>query len=169
MSETSASQRGSGLFRFVIIWAVASALVLMGGAIFLFLKARKNQVVTDTSPAPKPVAPKPSQPVAYTPSKSASIAPGEEESGHGLTLSQNVRDGGSTIEQIGGVPARALRLEGKRTTPNLYLQIDPAFKKEDVSSVRIEVEYLDPNPGTMGINYAARDSAATATPIYREA
>src|ERR1044072_6624877 len=108
MSETS-PQKGSGLFRFVIIWAVASAMVLMGGAILLFLKARKNHVVTVVSPAPNPLAPKPSQPVGYTFSKSVSIALDEEQSGHGLTLCQNVRDGGSTIEQIGGVPARALR------------------------------------------------------------
>ena len=171
MSE--APKNGSRLFRFVIAWAVGSALVLIGGAIFLFVHMRKNQsklvAITSPSPTQTPVAPKVSQPVAATFSKSVSIALGEEESGHGLTLVQNVGDGRSAVEQIDGVAARALRLEGKRTTLNLYLQIDPAFKQQDASSVRIEVEYLDPNPGTMGIHYDARDTAATANAIYREA
>src|ERR1051325_8661642 len=109
MSETPTPEKGSRLFRFVIIWAVASAVILMGGAIFLLLKARKNQVVTVASPAPNPVAPKPSRPVASTLSKSVSIALGEEESGQGLKLRNNSGDGRSTVEQVDGVAARALR------------------------------------------------------------
>jgi hypothetical protein len=171
MSQTSTPQKGSRLFRFVVAWAVGSALVLIGGAIFLFVHMRKNpsKFVAIATPGPSPVVPEVSQPVAATLSKSVSIALGEEESGQGLKLRNNSGDGSSTVEQVDGVAARALRLEGKRTTLNLYLQIDPAFKQQDASSVRIDVEYLDPNPGTMGIHYDARDTAATANPIYREA
>src|SRR5689334_23236629 len=115
MSQTSTPQKGSRLVLFVIAWAIVSAMVLIGAAIFLFVHFRKNpsRSVVITAPRASPVA-SDSQPKASSFSKSVSIALAEEESGHGLTLVQGIRDGASTIEQVNGVSARALRLEGKR-------------------------------------------------------
>src|SRR5262249_40362546 len=83
--------------------------------------------------------------------------------------SQNAGDGRTTIESIAGVSARAERLTNNRTTLNFYFRIDPTFKQQDLSKVRIDVEYLDPHPGTMGIHYDAREAENVSNPRYREA
>lgn len=85
-----------------------------------------------------------------------SIQLGDEESGAGLTHLQP-KDGQTTIETIDGVTARAVHLEPGRTEQYFYFQIDPTFKQQDISRVHIDVEFLDPEPGTLLVHYDALD------------
>ena len=65
--------------------------------------------------------------------------------------------------------ARVARLANSRTTLYFYFQIHPAFKAQELRGARIDVEYLDPQPGTLGVHYDAQDSEEVSNPIYREA
>src|SRR4051812_31424164 len=98
-------------------------------------------------------APKFPEPENYALSNSVTIALGEEEKGQGLKHITNQKDGLTMIEGFNGEAARVLRLSREHAGLNFYFKIDPAFKQEDASTVRIEVEYLAPQPGTMGVHY----------------
>lgn len=105
----------------------------------------------------------------YAQSNSVSLLLGEgDESGEGLTHPDQERDGLTAIETLNGVPTRTLQLTDNRNTLMFYFRIDPTFKQGDVRRVRIDVEYLDPQPGTLGLHYDALDSPNVAKPVYRE-
>lgn len=97
-----------------------------------------------------------------------SIRLGDDESGSGLTLVEP-RDGQTAIESIDGVSARAVHLEPGRTEQYFYFQIDPTFKQEDVRRVRFDVEFLDPQPGSLIVHYDALASPNSKPAAYRDA
>src|SRR5205823_9837872 len=118
--------QGSRLFRFVVVWATASAILLFGGALFFLLRARKTHAITTIpSVITNSIAEKAPEPDKFALSNSVTISLGEDESSHGLTRSQNVGDGRTVIESIDGLSARAQSLTNNRTTLNFYFQIDP--------------------------------------------
>jgi hypothetical protein len=162
-------QEGSRPLRFVLAWAAVSSVVLAGCAIFLFLHGRTNQLKTVPELPANSITEKIAEPETFASSDSVTVSLGEGESGHGLMLSHNVGDGRTTIESVDGVPARVQRLTNNRTTVNFYFRIDPTFKQQDVTRARIDVEYLDPFVGTMGIHYDALDGQNGSNPSYREA
>jgi hypothetical protein len=159
----------SSILLFVLVGAAAFLTLILSVFLFYLLKARKNvpdqvpQVTQSAAPAREII----SQTESPTPGDGITIRLGEDESGQGLKLIDQ-KDGSTTIESIHGLAARVLRLTGTRTTLNFYFQIDSAFKQEDVRRVRIDVEYLDPEPGTMGIHYDA-DAPDRKNPAYKEA
>jgi hypothetical protein len=144
-----------GLLR---VWLVACVLLVRGVT-----------VQAATAPGALDGAPIAGGPENYALSNSVTIALGEEELRHGLTHVTNQKDGLTQKEGFNGLPARVLKLEGNRTTLNFYFKIDPGFKENDLSSVRIDVEYLAPEPGMMGVHYDALDDAKIPIPKYQEA
>ena len=120
-----------------------------------------------------PTAPNSTQsfpaPEDYAISVSVTTSLGRGEQSHGLRHIAEQQDGLTVIEAYDGVPARALKLPDNRTALNFYFQIDSAFKENDLSTVRFDVEYLDPQPGTMSIQYDALDANNVSNPRYRDA
>src|SRR5712672_2333974 len=154
---------------FIVIGLALTLMLLFVSSLFLFLRYRHNLTALVTAPAPVNFTANLSTHADYSVSNSVTFFLGEDESGHGLTSSQNAGDGRTTIESIEGVIARAQRLTNNRTTLNFYFRIDPTFKQHDLSTVRIDVEYFDPQPGTMGIHYDAIGADNVSNPKYREA
>jgi len=170
MNEPSAEPKGTRLPYFVVAWAIFSAVFLSTGAAFLFLRARK--ATTEAVRADQVQKTRAAAAVVLSSfSNSVSIILGEEEIGHGLKLNDYQKDGKSTVEQVDGVSARVIRVREERPNSSVYLYfgIDSGFKQQDLSSVRIEVEYLAPSAGTMGIHYDARDAEGVSNPRYRDA
>jgi len=89
----------------------------------------------------------------YALSNSVSILLGDDEQAHGLKHISNQRDGATKVESMNGVSARVLREREGGGLLYFYFQIDPAFKQNDLSAVRLDVEYLSPQPGSMNIQY----------------
>ena len=54
-------------------------------------------------------------------------------------------------------------------TGYLYFVIDPTFKKGPVKRATIEVEYLDPWPGVLGVQYDASRWKGIPNPTYAQA
>lgn len=104
----------------------------------------------------------------YSRSNSVTVALGGDERGHGLKHVSNPGDGITAIESVDGVAARVGRLARGRSSMTFCFQINPAFKNYDLGRVRIEVEYLDPEPGTMGLLYDALDDKDVTNPTYRD-
>ena len=143
------------------LWLKSEQPVAQAAHVAAAVEATPPAIVAETPPTvPEP----PVLPAA----DAVSIRLGEDESGHGLTLVKE-RDGHTEIESIDGVAARVMRLAGGRTEQYFYFRIDDAFKQEDVRRVRIDVEYLDPQPGTLFIHYDALDAANRSNPAYRYA
>ena len=159
----------SPILLYVLVGAAAFLTLFLSVFLFFLLKARKDvpdqvpQVTQSAAPAKEII----SQTESPMPGDGITIRLGEDESGQGLKLIDQ-KDGSTTIESIHGLSVRVLRLTGTRTTLNFYFQIDSAFKQEDVRRVRMDVEYLDPEPGTMGIHYDA-DAPDHQNPAYKEA
>ena len=173
MTEPSAEQKGKRLLYFVVAWAVLAAIFLSTGAVYLFRarKATVEAVRMDQVQRTRAGAATVAFSSASKFSNSVSIVLGEQEVGHGLKLNEYEKDGRSTVEQVEGVSARVIRMREERPNSSVYLYfgIDPGFKQQDLSSVRIEVEYLAPSAGTMGIHYDARDAEGITNPKYRDA
>jgi hypothetical protein len=160
----------SSILLFVLVGAAAFLTLILSVFLFYLLKARKNvpdqvpQVTQSAAPARELI----SQTESPTPGDGITIRLGEDEVGRGLKHIDDQKDGSTTNESINGLAARVLRLTGTRTALNFYFRIDSAFKQEDVRRVRMDVEYLDPEPGTMGIHYDA-DAPDRKNPAYKEA
>lgn len=154
---------------FVLIGVALLLILLVVSSIGLFLLYRHNLTRSVTTPAPVTVASNATVPEDYSLSNSVSVVLGENERSYGLIRSQNSGDGRTTVESIEGMSARAQRLTNNRTTLNFYFRIDPSFKQHDLSTVRIDVEYLDPQAGTMGVHYDAVGAENVSNPKYREA
>jgi hypothetical protein len=78
----------------------------------------------------------------------------EKEYGTGLQHIYHERDGLTTPAMINGVPCRHLKRE-RGGLGYLYFIVDPAFKRGGHKSVSIEIEYLAPRKGTLGVQYDA--------------
>ncbi len=158
------------LLRLILPGAAVLLMVLLLGALFRFLNSRRNAANGPVAPpAVAEPGPRFSEPQELAPTNVVTIRLGEDESGRGLVLIDRERDGRTTIESIDGVMARVLRLEEGRSEQYVYFRIDRAFKEEDVSRVRIDVEYLDPQPGTLSLHYDALDAPNVRNPAYRDA
>jgi hypothetical protein len=101
----------------------------------------------------------------FSQSDSITYWAGEISPTNGLIHLGDVSDGTTKSLILDGVPTRTLSLTGTRTALNFYFQIDPTFKQREVRSVRIDVEYLDPYEGTIGVHYDALDLPALGAPI----
>ncbi|HEY0549505.1 MAG TPA: hypothetical protein VGF13_07865 [Verrucomicrobiae bacterium] len=100
----------------------------------------------------------------FSKSDSVSYWAGEISPTNGLVHLGDVSDGTTKSLILDGVPTRTLSLTGARTQLNFYFQIDPTFKQREVRTVRIEVEYLDPYEGTIGVHYDAVDLPRLGVP-----
>jgi hypothetical protein len=170
MSETNEpGLGGSKSLRLVLIGGAVALVIIPVIALLLFIRSKHQQAngvaEADTSQAARgSVA---GDDFAHT--NSVTILLGAEEAGQGLRLVETQSDGLTAIEGVNGVSARVARFVNNRTTTYFYFQIHPSFKQQDVRGARIEVEYLDPQPGTMILQYDAQDSEDASNPVYREA
>lgn len=72
--------------------------------------------------------------------------------GHGLKHAYWERDGRTTVLDVEGVPCRSLSLtEEGRAKGYFYFALDPTFKEQNVSKVKIDVEYFDGFDGQIGV------------------
>jgi hypothetical protein len=145
-------------------------VVLVGAAAFFFLHWKKQTIAAMPIAVAAPLAAdvqKVAEGEDYSVSNSVTIVLGDNEERHGLKHIADQKDGQTEVESIEGVSARVLRLTGTRTLLNFYFQIDPAFKQNDLSRVRFEVEYFAPQPGTLDVQYDARGEGDPAK--YRKA
>src|SRR5438477_13207047 len=113
---------------FIVIGVALTLMLLFVSSIFLFLHYRHSLTRPAGAPARINVTADLSTPADYSLSNSVTVFLGEDESGQGLTASQNVGDGRTTIESIEGVAARAQRLTNNRTTLTFDFRLDPTFK-----------------------------------------
>lgn len=144
-----------------------TALAVIAAVVVFHLRSRPQSApVVFTPPAEGRVEASPEQ---FNGTNSVFIRLGEEESGHGLKLIESQNDGRTEIEDLNGVTTRVGRLVEGRTTVYFYFQIHPSFKQQDMRGARIEVEYLDPEAGMIGIHYDGQDAEDVPNPIYREA
>jgi hypothetical protein len=170
MNQASLLQREHGrTLLSILVWVSVALTVVLVCAVLLWAHYRPNRNQFTAAP----MAPDATQNIAeaenYAISVSVTTALGNDEQSHGLRHIADQKDGLTAVEAIDGVPARALRLADNRTTLNFYFQIDSTFKQNNLNVVRIDVEYLDPHPGTMGVHYDALDGDNVSNPRYREA
>ncbi len=139
--------------------AVLLALVLAGVVAVLFLRSA-------WSPARQSTGRRESAADGRDFSKANSISywAGDIDPANGLIHLGGERDGTTRAFILDGVPTRVLALTGARAQLNFYFQIDPTFKQKEARTVRIDVEYLDPYEGTMGVHYDAIDLPALGGP-----
>ena len=155
----------SPILLYVLVGAAGFLTLILSVFLVYLLKARVPDQVPQVTQSAAPAREIISQ--TESPAPGDGIRLGEDEAGRGLKLIDQ-KDGSTTNESINGLSARVLRLTGTRTTLNFYFRIDSTFKQEDVRRVRIDVEYLDPEAGTMGIHYDA-DAPDRNNPAYKEA
>ncbi len=135
---------------------LASILAGVGG--FLLLRSSANRASSHITKAKD-----------FSGAKSVSYGAGEISPTDGLIHLGDERDGTTQSLILDGVPTRVLSLTGARTQLNFYFQIDPTFKQQDVRTVRIDVEYLDPYEGTIGVHYDALDITTLGAPTSDQA
>jgi hypothetical protein len=171
MNETPRPPRERNpVLLFALLGTAAVLMVVLGVALLLFLKPRNGAAnVPLTQPVAADVPTKISEPQELAPTNSVTIRLGEDEAGQGLILNETERDGRTTIESIDGVLARVMKLPDNRVEMYCYFLFDPAFKQEDVRRARIDVEYFDPEPGSLIIHYDALDAPDLRSRAYREA
>jgi hypothetical protein len=151
---------GSRLVLFALVGIAAVLALLLAGVVgFLFLRssgslARRSDVMLGTAATGRD----------FSQSDSISYWAGENSPTNGLVHLGDVSDGTTKPMVLDGVPVRTLSLTGTRAQLHFYFQIDPTFKQREVRSARIEVEYLDPYEGTMGVHYDALDLPARGVP-----
>jgi hypothetical protein len=96
------------------------------------------------------------EPKDFTKTNSITIVPveaerGNEQRGQGLEHIYWQRDGWTTIMNVNGIECRSLNLtEQGYPKGYLYFTLDPSFKSQDVTKVRIDVEYFDGFDGKEG-------------------
>jgi hypothetical protein len=153
----------------ILVWVSVALTVVLVCSLLLWAHHRPNRTQFAAAPMALDATQNIPETQDYAISISVTIALGRDEQSHGLRHIANQKDGLTAVEAIDGVAARALRLADNRTTLNFYFQIDSTFKQNNLNMVRIDVEYLDPHPGTMGVHYDALDGDNVSNPRYREA
>lgn len=139
--------------------AAALALVLASVVGFLFLRSSSPSARNAHAPLGTAAAGR-----DFSTADSVSYWAGEISPTNGLIHLGDERDGTTKSHILDGVPTRVLSLTGGRAQLHFYFQIDPTFKQQDVSTVRIDVEYLDPYEGTIGVHYDALDLTTATAP-----
>ncbi len=82
---------------------------------------------------------------------------------HGLSHAFWEKDGRTTLMDVAGVPCRNLSLsEEGRAKGYFYFALNPSFKEQDVTRVRIDVEYYDGFEGQAGVLGLQYDASASA-------
>ena len=109
-------------------------------------------------------------PLDFSASNTVSIALGDPrtEYGTGLDHIYFENDGLTTTTNLDGVACRYLKLDSGEFG-YFYFAINRTFKKANARNVRIDVEYLDPNRGSMVLHYDSSDSKGVENPAYAEA
>src|SRR6185503_3560553 len=169
MDETLRPQRErQRLLLFVLAGAAAFLMVVLVLAVFLLGNARQRAADAAMSSAAVDAAEKSPETQNLELTNSVTILLGEDESGHGLTHLEDEKDGRTIIESFDGVLARVARLAGTKTEIYFYFRIDPEFKQQDLRRVRIDVEYLTPQPGSINIHYDALEAPNVRNSAYRD-
>lgn len=106
----------------------------------------------------------------FSSSNSVSVVLGDPatEYGGGLQHIHFENDGLTTPTLLDGVPCRQLKLASGEFG-YIYFTIDPTFKRSPLRSARIEVEYCDPQRGTLTLHYDASQMKTNANPPYTDA
>ena len=82
---------------------------------------------------------------------------------HGLSHAFWENDGRTTLMDVQGTPCRSLNVsEDGRPKGYFYFAIAPTFKEQDVSKVRIDVDYFDGFSGQEGVFGVQYDATGTA-------
>jgi hypothetical protein len=109
----------------------------------------------------------------YAASNSVGIVLGEVESGTGLCLLDE-SDGRTEVTNVNEKACRAMKPTAQmRADPNrsgfIYFVIHPSFKRPEVKSYRIEVEYCGGPRGDFGLQYDALAPRRTLSAVYTRA
>jgi len=168
MSDVKENPRRRSKVSLIALIAAGVALVL-SPAIIIFVFVRPWEKSDPVEPVS--VAAQPEQAIEgdFSSSNSITITLGERESGGGLRHIDTQNDGVTSIETINGANARVVRVAEGRSVGYIYFEIHPSFKDADVAGARIDVEYLDPHPGSVSLHYDARDAEEVSNPRYRQA
>jgi hypothetical protein len=164
VNETSPVESPRRNVLLLVLVGIAAVLTVLLGIVLLFIaKSPRHFANTPAAKGENMV-----NLHDFSRTNAISIQLGGDESGAGLTHVLP-KDGQTTIESIDGVTARAVHLEPGRTEQYFYFQIDPTFKQQEISRVRIDVEFFDPEPGALLVHYDARDEPNLAkTSSYRD-
>jgi hypothetical protein len=104
----------------------------------------------------------------FSKTNSVTIDLTQEANEGGLTHLHLEKDGRTTLMGLNGAPCRCLHMP-ERATAYLYFIIDQSFKENDLTNVRIDVEFFDglePNSGTFSIHYDATGMRESGEPAY---
>jgi hypothetical protein len=115
-------------------------------------------------PAPEPRI----QKKDFSKTNSVTIDLTQEANEGGLKHLHLEKDGRTTLMGINGAPCRCLNMP-ERSTAYLYFIVDPTFKENDITNVRIDVEYFDGPEGSLGsfnIHYDATGMRESGEPAY---
>jgi hypothetical protein len=90
--------------------------------------------------------------------------------GEGLEHAFFEADGFTTLTNVEKVACRSLSLTHEsRSKGYFYFAIDPTFKRQDITRVRIDVDYFDGQQGVFGIQYdARREGESRGNAAYRQ-
>jgi hypothetical protein len=154
-------------FLFILFGFCAFLALVSTGAVYWYTKSRKPVGEAVAKKATVATNQQILKAEDFAPTNSVTIELGEDESRGGLTHVDRERDGATSIESIDGVQARVLRLSDNRTKLFFYFRIDLSFKQQDLRRVRFDVEYLDPEPGSLNIHYDALDESNPRDPAYK--
>jgi hypothetical protein len=91
--------------------------------------------------------------------------------GNGLEHAFWEADGFTTITNVQGVMCRSLSLTHEdRPKGYFYFALDPTFKRQDISRVKVEVDYFDgfdSQQGVLGVQYDSMRSGDNVNSAYR--
>lgn len=100
----------------------------------------------------------------FTDARSVRIALGPTNEEHGLRQVEN-EDGVTAPTAREGRGGRELR-SGKTSGRYLYFVVDDSFKPEDSADLTLAVEFFDPVPGTLRVEFDGSDPAAPFSGAY---
>ena len=147
----------------IVVGAVVVGVALVAGgltALFLYLRDPGGEPASDIAqigegPVPAAgAAPGAAAMRDYSASNVVNVLLGQEEPDDGIRHLAEEPDGRTTIETVDGVPCRYLnrRAQGKGNG-FLYFAIHPDFKREELKSARIEIEYRAVTGGYLRLQY----------------
>jgi hypothetical protein len=145
---------------FVLLGCAAILMLILAGTLVFFLNTRNS---VPTLSAPKMVNPDDPD---FSQTNSVTIDLGGDETSGGLILIDEP-DGRTVSENVGGATARLARPREGRSETYVYFGIHPSFKQSDLRQVRFDVEFLDPQPGSLNVHYDADDAANARNAVYK--
>jgi len=148
--------------RLLAMWAIGASVAAVGFtliALWFFFESKPQTakvsqpgaVVSESSTQ------LPNEGTDFSNSNALTISLGEGESiNAGIRHLDREPDGRTTFEVLDGVPCRYLNFKPRnKSIGYFYFAIDPTFNWRGLRKVRVEVEYLDPSPGLLGMHYDA--------------